>query len=244
MKIALAAVGFKNCDMEFNKRKIISIISEYSGKADIVLFGETFLQGFDSLCWDYEKDKFLACEISDDVINEIAAKAKNCNIAVSFGYIEKEGDTLYSSQLTVGPDGEVLDNYRRISVGWKEAAADFHYREGKNYSVFSYKGKTFAVGLCGDFWDDEKALRMKKLCPEIVLWPVYTDYDANEWNTMAKYEYEEQSVKIGNDVLYVNSVCLDEGREEGAHGGAAWFKGGKIERDIPSGNEGVLLVEL
>ena len=52
MIIALAAVGFKNGDTAYNKEKILETMREYSGKADLVLFGETFLQGFDSLSWN------------------------------------------------------------------------------------------------------------------------------------------------------------------------------------------------
>ena len=49
MMIALAAVGFKNGDIAYNKEKIISVIRDHRYQADLILFGETFLQGFDSL---------------------------------------------------------------------------------------------------------------------------------------------------------------------------------------------------
>ena len=43
MKIALAAVGFYERDIEHNRNKIIKCLKENSGKVDLILFGETFL---------------------------------------------------------------------------------------------------------------------------------------------------------------------------------------------------------
>ena len=56
MKIALASAPVKNRNIEFNLQSIIAAMENCSDKADLVLFGESALQGFDSLCWDYETD--------------------------------------------------------------------------------------------------------------------------------------------------------------------------------------------
>ena len=45
MQIALAAAGFYDRNIEYNKNKIISILQQMRGKADLIVFGETFLQG-------------------------------------------------------------------------------------------------------------------------------------------------------------------------------------------------------
>ena len=46
MKCALAAVGFINENITYNKKVITDTMITYAGKADIILFGEAFLQGF------------------------------------------------------------------------------------------------------------------------------------------------------------------------------------------------------
>ena len=46
MKCALAAVGFINENITYNKKVITDTMIKYAGKADIILFGEAFLQGF------------------------------------------------------------------------------------------------------------------------------------------------------------------------------------------------------
>ena len=243
MIIALAAVGFKNGDTAYNKEKILETMGEYSGKADLVLFGETFLQGFDSLSWNYEEDLRTAVSADDPVIGEIREAAERNRIAVSFGYVEKEGDVLYSSQMTIGADGEIVNNFRRVSIGWKEPEADSHYQEGKEFPLFEYLGRKFTVGLCGDLWYEENIQKLKEIPADIVLWPVYTDYPYEEWNKTIKLEYAEQVSALGKPVLYVNSVCLEREGYEIARGGAALFENGEIKCETPSGKESVLLVE-
>ena len=49
MKCALAAAGFINGDIEYNKAVLADTLGKCAGKADAVIFGEAFLQGFDSL---------------------------------------------------------------------------------------------------------------------------------------------------------------------------------------------------
>lgn len=247
MRVALAAVGFVTGDMEHNKNRIIRVLKSTSGLADLVLFGETFLQGFESLSWVYEKDKDIAVTQDSAVIGEIRAAAEQNRVAVSFGYVERDGESLYSSQLTIGNDGQTINNYRRISQGWRESFADSHYCEGDSFPSFEFEGRLFSVGLCGDFWSDELIDRMKSVKKDVILWPVYTDYNYQEWNRSTKLEYAEQAGRLGGDVIYVNSYCLDKRMSEGeelARGGAVWFQNGVICREIPSGSEEVMIIKL
>ena len=244
MKIALAAVGFLTNDIDYNFDKIKEMVKKHSNQADLILFGESFLQGFDCLIWDYSRDIDIAVSQDSSIINQIRSLCRNNKVAVSFGYIEKAEDKLYSSQLTISKDGEIVDNFRRVSIGWKEPVADFHYVEGKGFGQFSYLDKTISIGLCGDFWYEENCIQMESLDSDIVLWPVYTDFDSKEWNESMKYEYAGQAQKYGSNILYVNSYCLDKNSDNIARGGAVLFNEGKIVHELPAGEEGVLIVEL
>lgn len=164
--------------------------------------------------------------------------------SVSFGYIEKDEDHLYSSQLTIGKNGETVDNFRRVSIGWKEPVADYHYVEGKEFKKFIYLDKSILVGLCGDLWYEENCIQIKNLNPDIILWPVYTNYNDQEWNQSVKHEYALQAEKCGSKTLYINSHCLDQNGHEIARGGAALFYEGSIEQELPAGEEGILIVEI
>ena len=232
MKIALAAVGFYERDIEYNRNKILKCLKENSGKAELILFGETFLQGFEILDWKYETDQHMALSVSDSNIQMIRKAAEENALAVSFGFLEKAGNKIYSSQLTIGADGNILNLFRRVSKGWRESFTDEHYAEGDS------------IGLCGDLWDEKNVMQIKKLRADVVLWPVYTDFSAKEWNKEMKYEYAAQSKKIGRQVLLVNSVCLSGNEEELAKGGAVCFLDGQIKEELPAGKEGVLMVQV
>lgn len=244
MKINLMSLAFKTKDIEHNKNIIIKSMREYAHKADLLVFGESFLHGFEALSWNYEKDKAIAININDDIINEIKFAAKENSIAVSFGMIEKTDDALYSSQITISKAGEVIDVFRRVSDGWKEPIADAHYKEGEGFHTFDFEGKKILIGICGDFWHDEFIQKAGAIEKDLVLWPVYTDFEPRVWNEEEKFEYAEQAAKLKSPVLYVNSVCYDFDEPYIAKGGACYFDGGKIIKEVPSGAEAALAVEI
>ncbi len=245
MKCALAAVGFINGDVAHNKAVLADTLRQCAGKADVVLFGEAFLQGFYGINFVVEHDRTTAISREDKVIQEIGALAKEYVLAVSFGFIEKDCDTFFSSQMTIDQTGQIIDVYRRVSPGWKEPFAGKEYGEGEAFHTFTSLGKKVAIGLCGDLWYEENITRLNALQPDVIWWPVYTDYNDLAWNSTTKLEYAEQAGKINAPVLYVNSVCIDKAAEdEIAKGGAALFAHGSIQEELPAGKAGTLIVEI
>ena len=240
MKILLAGLGFIDGDINYNKNVIINTIKKYNN-VDIIVFGEAFLQGFNAVKFKYEDDVNVAVSINDDVINEITKTVKEYQVGISFGYFEKDNDSIYSSQLTIDKNGCIIDNYRRVSEGWKEKYADEHYKEGRSFKPFDFLGKKFIVALCGDLWYDENIDIIENIDTDIVLWPVYTDFISYQWNSLIKYEYAGRVQALYRDVLFVNSYKLN-GSEEEAKGGCCQFNNDEIIKESPSGKEDVLLV--
>lgn len=245
MKIALASAPVKNRDVSFNLQTMEAVIDSCKGKADVIVFGESVLQGFDCLCWEYEKDKAMAVQITDAPIARMRAAAQKAHMAVSFGFIERQGESLYSSQIFIGAEGEIVNLFHRVSVGWKEFdKTDDHYREGETFARFTYGCKTFAIGLCGDLWTEGRPEEIAALEADIVLWPVWCDYTAEEWNSTIKHEYAQQAALCGQTVLLVNPYCADRAEDECAAGGAAWFRDGAIVKETPAGHPGYMIAEV
>lgn len=247
MKIALISAVFKNGKTEENIRVMTECIIQASNAgADMAVFGESAMQGFDALVWEYQKDVKTAMPANSDGCMQLMNTSKQYEIAVSFGFFERVDDAIYSSQITIGKDGRILDVFRRVSEGWKTEQADAHYREGSGFSCFEFMGKRFAVALCGDLWYDEHVLDIAKLHPDIVLWPVYCDYDADEWNSAIKHEYAQQVKDLYAHVLWVNPFCGDEGEIDApcAVGGGAHFKQGTIVAEHAAGTPDMLIVEI
>lgn len=247
MKIALASSRVITMDIQYNLSSILQTIKQLRGKADIVMFGESSLQGFDCLTWKYEIDRRIAVSQSDLIIIQICNAAKQNQIAVSFGYIERADDSLFSSQIVIDNKGTVIHNFRRVSIGWKEYwHTDKHYCEGDHFESFAYSGKTFAIGLCGDLWTEGRPEEMKALNADIILWPVWCDFSAEMWNERIKYEYAQQAALCGDHVLFVNPFCADTNTDvmDAASGGAVYFKMGLIAEEMPAGKSDVMIAEI
>jgi len=245
VKIALASAPVINRDIDYNLNIILRTMEGLSGHADLVLFGESVLQGFDCLTWDYEADRQMALGLDDPRIAEICETAKENEIAVSFGFIERLDETLYSSQLVIDAAGEIVHNFHRVSVGWKEYwHTDEHYREGERFEVFPFGGKRMAIALCGDLWTDGRPEEMRALNADVVLWPIWCDYKAEEWNGSINQEYAEQAALCGDCVLLVNPFCNDPDAEDSASGGASHYACGRIVAAEAAGSSGVLIVEV
>ncbi len=245
MKIALASSRVIDKDIDFNIHSMLEAIRDSSGRADMILFGESVLQGFNSLCWDYEKDKYMAVSLTDAPICRMQEAAKEYEIAVSFGYIEKVGELLYSSQIVIDSNGTVIHNFHRVSEGWKDCwLTDDHYREGDAFTVFAYQGKRFAIGLCGDLWTEGRPEEMKALNVDVILWPVCCGYDIDEWNSKAKFEYAEQAALCGECVLFVDPTYTAPDIMARTTSAAIYFKNGKIAAELPAGESGILIVEI
>lgn len=243
MKIALAAVPVKTKNLPFNIEQMKTAMAQCRGEADLILFGESVLQGFDCLCWEYDKDMNMAVSIYDAEINELRIAAKENGLAVSFGYIERCTDRLYSSQILIGSDGLIVHNFHRVSPGWKEPIADERYAEGNHFERFVLNDKRLAIGLCGDLWQEGRPAEMKELNADAVLWPVWCDYNVEAWNSTIKQEYAQQAALCGDHVLLVNPFCVD-GFGDCAAGGALHFCRGGIAREMEAGKSGILIVEI
>jgi len=236
MKIGLAQYKFINKDITFNLAQMEKAIKESAGKVDLLCFGETFLQGFDSLSWKYEEDKNVAVTKDSPEMRTICNWSKEYSVAVAFGYIEREDETLYSSYAFIA-DGKLAHNYRRMSIGWKESwQTDDHYKEGETVEKFSFMGHEFEIALCGDLWD---VTWERFITDAIVLWPIYVSFPLEDW-PQEEVEYAKQAAKISDRVLMVNSLSVDPV----SHGGTFDFKKGAIQNKLPYDVEDVLIVEL
>ena len=236
MRIGLVSYRCENRNVASNMERIEFAMRRSIGKADVLCFGEAFLQGFDALSWDYETDKAIALELSSETIAQLRNWTSQYGISVITGYIEKDRDRLYSSCVVIS-DGKVVHNYRRISKGWKEfSRTDGHYCEGNETGPFRLKGTALALALCGDLWEFPERFRTD--CP--LIWPVYVNFTVEEWSQGTLDEYAEQAASVARDVLMVNPID----REPVNHGGSFHFHDGQVVARIPFDQEGILFVDI
>lgn len=235
MKLGLASYSFKNKDIDFNLSQIEKAMQRSQGKVDLLCFGEAFLQGFDSLDWNYETDKDMAITQDSVVMQKLCSLALQYGTDLLFGYIEKEGEILYSSCAVI-EKGKLIHNYRRISKGWKcYWMTDAHYREGNSAEEFLHHGGKIQIALCGDMWEFPEKFKTD----ELLIWPVYCNFSLEEWKT-TEQEYADQALLACSKTVMINSITDDPI----SHGNAFYFHNGRVEKKLGYDTEAVLMVEV
>ena len=235
MRIGLASYRCKNKDIPFNISQIERALKEAQGKVDLLCFGEAFLQGFDSLCWDYDTDRHMAVDLHSDTVRRLCSLTEQYSTALLTGYIEKDRDRLFSS-CAVLEGGRIVHNYRRISKGWKEyTKTDSHYCEGTATGEFSFHDRKIMIALCGDLWDYPERFKTEHL----LIWPVYVNYTTEDWKSGVLDDYARQALTASKDTLMVNPIDTDPI----SHGGAFRFQNGTVTNSIPFDRESVLIVD-
>lgn len=238
MKI-VACASESTLSIQDNLKMMLSLLETYHG-ADLLIFSEAYLHGFDGLTWDYQQDKKIACTLYAPEINRLKAAAKLHKTAISFGFYEQASGGIYSSNLFVDAQGEIIDCYRRVSKGWKIPTADLHYREGEDFHRFTYNGYAWTVALCGDLWDDWYLERIKRKQMDVLVWPVYVNFSIEEWENQQLQDYAQRTKPLTCPVIMVNAYneC------DGAYGGAFLFHQGQIIDRLPFGCSGCLEIAL
>lgn len=239
MKIGLVAATIRNNRVDEQMNEIKHYISTNSD-CDLLCFGEAFLHGFHGMSWDYEIDKKRALTLDSQQMEEVRELARKYSCGISFGYIENYCQKIYSSNIVIDDQGNIVDNYRRISEGWKYNWKDKRYTEGPGFQVFNYKDKKFVTALCGDLWWDDLVKEVENLSKKIdaVLWPLYIDYSPESWAQYGRQEYNNQVKSINCPVFIVNSYSIDDNE---AKGGCCIFNNGNMEAELPVGEKGILL---
>lgn len=240
MKIGLVSCLMKDNDIEHQLEQMEFYISK-NHDCDLICFGESFLQGFEGLTWEYNEDLKRALEQNNPIIKRIRELARTSKCGISFGFIEKENNILYSSNMVVGMDGQIVDVFRRVSVGWKEAIAGPMYKEGPGFHTFAYMNKVLGVAICGDLWQDHFLDEIEQLNMVALLWPVYVDFAVEQWNQAYESEYADRIKNLPYPVLMINSFVDAPHR---ANGGCFVFHRNEVISSLPMGKMGILKFEL
>lgn len=235
MKIGLAAYEYRNHDIDFNLSQMERALQAAQGKAEIVCFGEAFLQGFDALCWEFETDQDVAITRNSPMMACICAMTVRYGVDLAFGYFELDGDCIYSAYAVV-EKGEILHNYRRITKNWKEyTRTDRHYREGTEAVPFQYHGRSCTVALCGDLW----------ICPErfsandLLIWPIYVNFSLRDWVKEIP-AYAKQALLACKNAVMINSIT----EAPPSHGNSFFFSEAAVKDSLGFDREGILYLAL
>lgn len=237
-------------DIDANLALILKMTNESADAgADLVLFPEAATTGLinnDDPCHDLPLGEMVPGPVTD----LLAGLARERNIWLATGILERDGDRLYDSAVLLSPDGKLALKHRRITDQWHGRTADPHvYRQGTELSSVTTSLGIFAFLICGDLFDDELIRRVQDLRPDWLLVPFARCFDDGSCD-QERWDREErpiyiQRVKLTGSTTLMTNYFADGNLLGGGFGGAMVVSSdGTVLGSFPLGKVGILLVDL
>jgi len=147
MKIAAAQISCSVGDVEANLRKIRDFCARArEGDAKLVVFPEVADTG-------YSMSIIAACATpwSEGAVPGLQKIAKDLSIAIICGVSEREGDSIYNSQVFVDANGNVVGSYRKTHLfTGTPIGEDECFVPGNELKSFPFGGFRLGLSVCYD----------------------------------------------------------------------------------------------
>lgn len=97
--------------------------------------------------------------------------ARQHNLYVVAGLIEREAHLIYNVAVLIGPDGKVAGKYRKVALPRSEIEGGV--QPGKDYPVFNTRFGKLGMMVCYDGFFPEVARQLSNNGAEVIAWPVW-----------------------------------------------------------------------
>ena len=203
MRLALAQID-AHMDPPARLHWLAQTLDAIAGKADLLLLPELFACGYNIA------DALDARAEPQDgpTFQAIAALAGSHQIAIHYGYAERDDDTIYNAAQCVGPDGQRLVHQRKLAIppGFERD----HFTPGKGCALFTYKGLNIATLICYDAELPETVRHVATMGADLVLVPTALGAD---WAWVADTMIPTRAYENGVYLAYANSAGVENGME-------------------------------
>jgi predicted amidohydrolase len=159
--------------------------------AQIVVFPELFLCGYNV----GDDAARVADTVDGDSVKRAAEIAQQNQVALIYGYAEREGESLYNAAIFIDNSGSVLGNYRKVHLFGAEEKRIF--KSGESILVVPYAGFKIGLLICYDIE-----------FPEFVRMTVLQDADFLAVPTALTPPYHEIPTTIVRARAYENQVFV------------------------------------
>ena len=169
-KVRLAAVHYRpqgGKTPEGNCRLFAPLIAEAAAKrADLVVLPETLT--FFGLGKTYAD---CAEPVPGPSTDYFGSLAREHNLYVVAGLIERDGHLIYNVAALLGPDGKFIGKYRKVALPRSEIAGGV--TPGSEYPVFDTRFGKLGMMVCYDGFFPEVARELTNRGAEVIAWPVW-----------------------------------------------------------------------
>jgi predicted amidohydrolase len=135
-------------------------------KADLVVLGETLT--YVGLGKSYAE---VAEPIPGPSTEYFGRLARQHNLYIVPGLLERDGHLVYNVAVLIGPDGQVIGKYRKVCLPRGEV--DGGVTPGSDYPVFPTRFGTVGLMVCYDGFFPEVARELSNRGAEVIAWPVW-----------------------------------------------------------------------
>jgi predicted amidohydrolase len=224
LRVAAIQMESKLWDKDYNLNRMSTWCESVIGRADLVLFPELSAIGYVSMLLqpelNYEQIRDRLWAISEvvpggDVTNSLASIARKLKIFLCAGTAEKDGNSVYNTQVLVGPDG-YIGKYRKIHIAPPEYA---YFRGGHETPIFDIGTCKVGISICWDNYFPELPRILALKGAEVILMPVAWPYE-DPWEAPLAKTVEarrKEMMAYFPSRAYDNrvfAVCLDHAGKE------------------------------
>ncbi len=135
-------------------------------KADLVVLGETL-----TYYGTGKKMEECAEPVPGPSTQYFGQLARQHDLYIVAGLIEREGTTLHNTAALLGPDGSLVGKYRKVTLPRGEIEAGI--TPGHDYPVFDTRFGKVGMMICYDGFFPEVARALTIQGAEVIAWPVW-----------------------------------------------------------------------
>jgi len=137
-------------------------------RADLIVLGET-------LTYASRQPKVEMVDAAEPIPGPsseyFGTLAKQHNLFIVAGLVERDGHLIYNTSVLMGPDGCLVGKYRKVTLPRGEVAAGV--APGHEYPVFDTRLGKVAMMICYDGFFPDVARQLSAHGAEIIAWPVW-----------------------------------------------------------------------
>ena len=134
-------------------------------KVDLIVLPETLTQTGNGLKYIDAAEPIPGP--STDYFGELA---RQHNLYIVAGLIEKDGHVMYNTAALIGPDGKLVGKYRKVCLPRTEIEEGIE--PGEDYPVFETRFGKVGMMICYDGFFPEVARELSLRGAEVIAWPV------------------------------------------------------------------------
>jgi predicted amidohydrolase len=136
--------------------------------ADLLVLSELWDVGFP----DYDSYESVARPLGESCVRAVAEVAKERGVHVVAGSVlERDGASMYNTVALIGPDGAVVDSYRKIHLFGFASRERELLTPGNRTVVVSTPIGTLGLATCFDLRFPEQFLELRRLGADIIVVP-------------------------------------------------------------------------